>query len=344
MKTVRPAASLGLAALLLAAASPPQALTLPHRNSTNILGNGGCESWYKGNGFQSPLGPDLWHAMGDTSDVFTQGDIAFTRVAGCPPASNGSFAMQMRANLPGNFVSQSVENFGEYAGRDVTFSISARPLFSLANARIEVDDGVSTTTELIKVSMGQWGDVTVCHTVSECPTKLEFKIYPEQTIDVDEAMAVEGRQAKAAFVPRPNPEPGLQEVPLGTVLDWFRFDASIPVPEGFAICDGALVSDPASTFVGRATPNLKDLFVRGVTNVGSIGSVGGSPTINLAHTHSINHGHTEDFGPFYAIAPCCSPFPAINVDSFSGSSGSALSNNVSILPPYFGLLKIVRIK
>ena len=342
MRAVPSAAGLGLAVLLFSAASPQQPLPMLPPSLTNLLGNGGFESWSRGQGFQGPLGPDLWYPMGDTSDLFTQGDLAFTRVDGCPPAGDGSSAMQVRANLPQNFVSQSIENFGEYAGRDVTFSISARPLFPLANARIEIDDGVSTSMALIMVSMDQWGRVTVRHTVSDCPAKLEVKIFPEQTIDVDEAMLVVGRRADAEFVPRPNPEPALEEVPLGAVLDWFRFDASIPVPEGFAICDGSVVADARSPFVGKATPNLTDRFVRGVTSVGSIGSQGGNASVNLSHRHDISHGHTVTFGFLYQQGP--NPFaPVIGINQHNGSSGNALGNT-SILPPYVGLLKIVRIQ
>jgi hypothetical protein len=335
MKALFSAASLGLGTLLFAAAAPQQTLPIPLRSTTNLLGNGGFESWNQGEGFQGPIGPDLWHAMGDTSDVFTQGDIAFTRVDGCPPEGNGSSAMQIRANLPQNFVSQRLENFGEFAGKEVTFSLDARPLFPLANARIEVDDGVGTSMALILVKvMNEWGRVTVRHTVADCPTKLEFKIYPEQTIDVDQAMAVVGRQPNAEFIPRPNPEPGLQEVPLGTVLDWYRFDASIPVPEGFVICDGSAVADAASPYLGRATPNLADRFVRGVTSPAQIGTSGGAST----HTHT---GTTGAFGDFWWMG-AAQPFQLQVAQN--GHRHDFTTNSASSLPPYTGLLKIIRVK
>jgi hypothetical protein len=338
MKTLFSAATLAAASLLLGAA-PQQNQFIPTGSFRNILGNGGFEAWNQGNAFQGPIGPDLWLAMGDTSDVFSQGDIAFTRVTGCAPAGNGSVAMQVRANLPQSFVSQSIENYGEYAGRDLTFSISARPLFPLANARIEVDDGVGTSMALITVTQGQWGRITLQHKVDKCPTKLEFKIYPEQTIDVDQAMALVGTHQNAVFVPRPNPEPSLQDVPLGTVLDWFRFDASIPVPEGFAICDGSPVADAASPFLGKATPNLLDRFVRGVTSVGSIGSSGGASS----HSHGTTGVNQGGFGvpPGNYWFMSNQPFDVFRNarDGHTHSTSSASS-----LPPYVGLLKIIRIK
>jgi hypothetical protein len=342
MRTLPTGTSLGLGALLLVAAVPQQSLPVPIRSSTNILGNGGVESWNRGSGFQGPIGPDLWYAMGDTSDVFTQGDIAFTRTTGCPPGGTGSTVMQIRANLPQNYVSQSAENFAEYAGKDVTFSVSIHPLFPLASAHIAIDDGIGSSSAPITVTMGQWGRVTVRHTVASCPTKLEFRIYPEQTVDVDEAMAVVGRQPSADFVPRPNPEPGLEEVPLGSVLDWYRFDASVPVPEGFAICDGSLVANVSSPFLGRATPNLTDRFVRGVTNVANIGTSGGSST----HAHSGTTGENEG-GPgnppgdwWFIELQCCDVMRCAR----DGHRHDFTTNVASSLPPYVGLLKIIRVK
>jgi len=310
------------------------------RGPSNILGNGGGDVWSRGNSFQGPIGPDLWFAMGDPSTAFTQNQIAFTLVSGCPPAGSGSRAMQIRANLPQNYVSQQVENFSEYAGKDVTFSIRARPLFPLANARIEIDDGVSTSSETIQVQPNAWGLVTVRHTVAACPTRLEFKIFPEQTIDVDEAMATVGRLARADFIPRPNPEPALQEVPVGTVLDWYRFDPLVPVPAGFAICDGSAVTDPASPFVGRSTPNLSDKFVRGVSSVGDIGETGGSSS----HNHGGQTGENEGGngappGDFWWMS--ANQFTNLQVarDGHEHDISSATH-----LPPYVGLLKIVRVK
>jgi hypothetical protein len=192
------------------------------------------------------------------------------------------------------------------------------------------------------VAQGQWGRVTVRHTVAACPTKLEFRIYPEQTINVDDAMAVLGRLPEAPYVPRPNPEPALQQVPLGTVLDWYRFDASIPVPEGFAICDGTPVADTGSPFVGRPTPNLGDKFVRGVTSVAQIGSSGGAST----HNHSASSGTNEGgYGTpagnyWYMSAP---QFDNLH-NARDGHRHDITVNSSSNLPPFVGLLKIVRIK
>lgn len=327
-------------------AVPPQATPLIRPGpdtQMNLIGNGGVESWNNGNSFQGPIGPDGWYAMGDTSDVFTQNDIAFTRLEGCGPGGNGSVVMQIRANLPDNFVSQRMENFGEYAGEAVTFSLSVRPIFPVAKAHIEIDDGVSTSSALMQVNAGEWGRVTVRHTVAACPTKLEFRIYPEQTLNVDDAMVVLGRFAEARFVPRPNPEPALQEVPLGTVLDWYRFDASVPVPEGFAVCDGSLVSNVESPFVGRATPNLLDRFVRGVTSVAQIGTTGGTDShIHFASSGENEGGHGSPPGDSWFMN--ANQPPPILLNARDGHHHDITVDSSSNVPRYVGLLKIIRIK
>lgn len=100
-------------------------------------------------------------------------------------------------------------------------------------------------------------------------------------------------------------------VPIGTILDWYRPTATTPVPDGFKICDGSLITDPASPFNGQNAPNLIDRFTYGVDS-SRIGQSGGqidanNPSVNLAHdhtytdvpshTHTINdpgHSHTMD--------------------------------------------------
>ena len=73
---------------------------------------------------------------------------------------------------------------------------------------------------------------------------------------------------------------------LGHVVEWYRANANVPVPRGFAVCDGtawgAIVND-----MGLSTgniPNLVDRFTLGVP-LGRIGETGGVATHNLAHDH-----------------------------------------------------------
>jgi hypothetical protein len=98
---------------------------------------------------------------------------------------------------------------------------------------------------------------------------------------------------------------GGTSIPIGSVIDWWRPDATWPVPSGFAICDGSNVNDAASPLNGKTLPNLANRFIMGVTNVNNIGMVGGSDI--HSHTVDINHDH-----------------PAVNSSSagaFTGNTG-----------------------
>jgi hypothetical protein len=76
-------------------------------------------------------------------------------------------------------------------------------------------------------------------------------------------------------------------VPVGAVIDWWRPNASFPLPEGYQVCNGSVVNDPDSPLNGQTLPNLNGRFIRGVTDPNSIGGAGGAAN----HTHSIDHNH-----------------------------------------------------
>jgi len=87
------------------------------------------------------------------------------------------------------------------------------------------------------------------------------------------------------------------DVPIGTVIDWWRGNSSVDVPEGYQICDGSAVSNARSPMNGDNTPNLKGKFVRGVTSLGDIGTSGGSNEFPdyrgnaTTSSHSDTHNH-----------------------------------------------------
>jgi hypothetical protein len=60
-------------------------------------------------------------------------------------------------------------------------------------------------------------------------------------------------------------------VPKGTIVAWYV--SSGPVPAGWRICDGA---------AGSGTPNLSGRFLRGTTEIGQVGTTGGSER----HSHA----------------------------------------------------------
>ena len=71
-----------------------------------------------------------------------------------------------------------------------------------------------------------------------------------------------------------------ESVPIGTVIEWWRPDSSFPVPGGYAICDGALITDVESPLNGTFLPDLIDNFVKGVTDVNAIGDDHASMALN----------------------------------------------------------------
>ena len=332
--------------------------------SANLLGNGGFEVWNNGTSPLGPVGPDLWHALGVTTGTFTQADIRFTRATeDCCADTGGPWVMEISATTPGNFVSQQLEDFRELRGRTLTFSIDVRTSFGAALPAIEIDDGVSANSNNVLIHDGPgtlcsdpWTRVSVRKRIDDCATRVELRIYPDQTVQVNDAMLAFGNYGTATYVPRANPEPGLVEVPLGSVLDWYRFDASIPVPEGFAICDGSAVADAGSPFVGKNAPNLLDRFVRGVTSVGAIGTSGGADSVSVAHTHPMPHTHSGTTnGPsgtdnnFNITGVGVVPEPThthtyTTGQPSSASTGASNLTSVATIPAYVGLLKIIRIK
>lgn len=81
-------------------------------------------------------------------------------------------------------------------------------------------------------------------------------------------------------------------VPVGTVISWWRADASTPLPsDEWAIADGSVVDDPESPLDGQALPDLTDRFIMGVP-ASDIGQTGGANVLNLSHRHRVD-GHTH---------------------------------------------------
>jgi len=74
------------------------------------------------------------------------------------------------------------------------------------------------------------------------------------------------------------------QVPIGGVVDWYRPDASFPVPEGYMVADGSTVTDPQSPLVNKVLPDLRAKFVQGATTPDEIGTAGGMSS----HSHGVN--------------------------------------------------------
>ena len=80
------------------------------------------------------------------------------------------------------------------------------------------------------------------------------------------------------------------QVPIGTIVDWYRFDSATPLPDGYVICDGSKVTDKQSPYFGKSVPNLTNKFVMGV-QVDKLGETGGRATFDPSRIQSNTNDH-----------------------------------------------------
>ena len=73
-------------------------------------------------------------------------------------------------------------------------------------------------------------------------------------------------------------------VPIGGIVDWYRPDASFPVPNGYMIADGSTVSDSDSPLNNKTLPDLRSKFTKGAATINQIGVTGGL----ASHSHGLN--------------------------------------------------------
>jgi hypothetical protein len=162
---------------------------------------------------------------------------------------------------------------------------------------------------------------------------------------------------------------GYGTVPIGAIIDWWRPSGSaLQLPDNFAICDGQTINDPDSPFNGQQVPNLQGQFIQGVTTTANIGSSGGSAQANVDFTVQL----PATTGAIPTSAPPAGadqnpgliqggdPNTGYRFDLVYQGTGSSKWNDgqhvhtlggtapgnatVGIVPPWYGLLKIVRIK
>lgn len=83
---------------------------------------------------------------------------------------------------------------------------------------------------------------------------------------------------------------GTSFVPIGAILDFWSDNTT---PTGYQVCDGSLITDNASPMNGLKTPNLTNVFIRGVSNqnVRTTPILGGEDTHTLSTAEIPTHGH-----------------------------------------------------
>ncbi len=84
-----------------------------------------------------------------------------------------------------------------------------------------------------------------------------------------------------------------QQVPVGTIIDWYRPSAATALPDGWEYADGSVVADGASPFNGATKPDLREKFTRGVSDMTTNADVGVSGGAD-SHSHwtDTTHSHT----------------------------------------------------
>lgn len=160
-------------------------------------------------------------------------------------------------------------------------------------------------------------------------------------------------------------------IPIGTVIDWWRGDTTLQVPESYMICDGSICGDKASPFHGKPVPDLADLFVFGAADTAQAGRLDGADLhahgyAVPSHVHAFPHTHPDlkgETGPADDSAGMagasdsnaqCNHRHTFTATVAQANRTSTLPNSdygtaatteqASLMPPYVGLLKIIRIK
>lgn len=163
-----------------------------------------------------------------------------------------------------------------------------------------ISDGAITTAKI------QDGAVTAAKILDGAITQAKLannSVGSAQIIDgsITGADILDGTISNAELDPSVNP--------IGTIKMWFRVDPSVPVPTGWEVCDGRAWNTVTNKMGPGATqwntgnmPNFANKFPLGAALSGTgsgatqppdIGQTGGSMTIDLSHTHTVNaHSHT----------------------------------------------------
>ncbi|WP_158599987.1 hypothetical protein [Azospirillum cavernae] len=196
---------------------------------------------------------------------------------------------------------------------------------------------------------------------------------PSATLDVNGAI----RSIAGGFVfPDGTVQTTAQmSVPIGTVIDWWGGQHNLPAPPSYQVCDGSTVKDVESPLFGEALPNLADCFIIGAKRAGwtvsdPIGSDDHTHSYTApTHIHGMPHQHgvtaptttaaaDEQAGGDAAVGDLAAgththPVDADNLTvgapnpANTGPNSDASSvdtERASRMPPYVGLMKLMRIK
>ena len=113
-----------------------------------------------------------------------------------------------------------------------------------------------------------------------------------------------------------------EAAPIGCVQAWLKDFPGVPaLPSSWAECNGQVLSDAASPLNGHTLPDLngQQRFLRGAS---ASGGTGGSDTLNLGGEITVDS----------------------NLDANTTSAASAPQPDLPILPSYYEVVWVMRIK
>jgi hypothetical protein len=132
-------------------------------------------------------------------------------------------------------------------------------------------------------------------------------------------------------------------VPVGTILPWAKTLTGTPaLPDGYVQCDGQVLSDGDSVYNGQTIPDLNggNRFLRGNSTSGTTGgSATNSTNLRINASYTGNSSGSGEYG-----------YVPGNTLQLRGAGGSnfdrvgADTDTFNILPPYFNIVWIMRIK
>jgi hypothetical protein len=163
----------------------------------NILGNGGFSIWQRGaNGFTSNgVTADRWSlALGSNAATVSQEGTAVDRSA---------YAMKVISTISSGVVSisQSIENFKELQGQDVSLTVRVRP-GTVGTIIVKITDSNGSTSSSVNVGTGSYETLTALRTIGASISSLSvsIEISASQTCYIDNAMFSQSTSA-LAFAP-----------------------------------------------------------------------------------------------------------------------------------------------
>ena len=138
-----------------------------------------------------------------------------------------------------------------------------------------------------------------------------------------------------------------QRVPIGCILAWWKSNAKTPsIPSGFVECNGQVLNDAESVFDGETIPSLNatNRFLRGnATSGGTGGAATRQPNLESSGGNAQNVNY-ETVGVENYAGWGSELVSKTGAGAYDIAGINAKTVSFSILPPYYNIVWIIRIK